>query len=294
LTRAGSGSDILYRYSSTTHEYTYLGQYLTGISSNPYINGIDSRLSRIHVSWCYRNFVLFPESAVKDAHKQQAGPNGPENNCDLNYAYSDDEGETWNSSDGEVMAKLGSAVENGIASTIRTGARGARIFEIPMGSGILNQEAQCADWIGGFWVLNREKSNGKETWMVYHRDPKGLETTCQIPIRADLLGTWLKRPIMSTSPPTEIGARGSICVDRKNNVYLVLPGNSDSSLEILQARSEDKHEKFETVWRCENGYDGEPLVDVQRLETSDTLSLFTRTDKNGGGIRSVAVVDFYL
>jgi hypothetical protein len=31
--------------------------------------------------------------------------------------------------------------------------------------------------------------------------------------------------------------------------------------------------KFETVW-TRNGFDGECLVDVQRLEVSDTLSVF--------------------
>lgn len=183
LIRAGSGSDILYRYSPLTHEYTYLGQYLTGVSSNPYINGIDSRLSRIHVSWCYRKFIEFPTSALENAHKQQAGPNGPENNCDLNYAYSDDFGETWRSSDGEVMARLGGEQMNGIEVTIKNGAKGARVFEIPMGSGILNQEAQCADWAGGFWALNREKLDMQETWMVYYRDPKGLYFEIAVCIR---------------------------------------------------------------------------------------------------------------
>jgi hypothetical protein len=173
-TRAGAGSDILYRYSSITHEYTYLGQYLTGISSNPYINGMDSRMSRIHVSWCYRLFVAVPVETTKDAYKQQAGPNGPENNCDLYYTYSDDAGVTWKSTDGEVMAKLRSQDEPGLASTIRPGAKGARVFEIPAGSGILNQEAQAADWKGGFWALNRERIGGKEIWIVYRRNPKGM------------------------------------------------------------------------------------------------------------------------
>lgn len=117
---------------------------------------------------------MFAASALENAHKQQAGPNGPENNCDLNYAYSDDFGETWNNSHGDVMAKLGGEQENGIEVTIKNGAKGARVFEIPMGSGILNQEAQCADWAGGFWAVNREKLDMQETWVVYYRDPKGL------------------------------------------------------------------------------------------------------------------------
>jgi hypothetical protein len=170
--RAGLGSDILYRYSSITHQYLYLGQYLTGVSNSPYINGLDYRQSRIHVSWCYRNCIQFDTSASPEAHKQQAGPNGPENNYDLNYAFSEDRGETWRSSDGLVMAKLGSK-EGEIETTIKPDAKGARVFEIPMLSGILNQEGQAADWDGGFWALNRENVEGNEFWLVYYRDFSG-------------------------------------------------------------------------------------------------------------------------
>src|SRR6266536_4926433 len=103
--RAGLRSDILYRYSSVAHQYTHLGQYLNGVSNSPYINGLDYRLSRLHVSWCYRNFVPFDPSS--NPHKQQASPNGPENSHDLNYAYSDDLGDTWKGSDGKIMAMIG-------------------------------------------------------------------------------------------------------------------------------------------------------------------------------------------
>lgn len=163
----------MFRYSSSTHTYTYLGQHLTGISNNPYINGIDYRLSRLHISWCYRNFVAFPDSAGADAHKQQAGPNGPQNNFDLNYAFSDDIGQTWKNSACRLLADLRGSKDGSVESSIKPGAEGARVFEIPMNSGILNQEGQAADWGGGFWVLNREKVSGTEKWIVYHRDANG-------------------------------------------------------------------------------------------------------------------------
>ncbi|KAF8866422.1 hypothetical protein BDZ45DRAFT_667700 [Acephala macrosclerotiorum] len=276
--QAGSGSDILYRYSSSTHEYTYLGQQLTGISNNPYINGIDYRLSRLHISWCYRNFITFPNSARENAHKQQAGPNGPENNFDLNYAFSDDLGQTWRNSACRLLADLRGWKDGSVENTIKPGAEGARVFEIPMHSGILNQESQAADWDGGFWVLNREKVSGTETWIVYRRNVNGQ---------------WTKIFLQSSSPPTETGARGSLCVDRESNVYAILPGNTDSSLAIMQARKEHNYAKFEQVW-LGHGFDGEPLVDVQRLENSDNLSVFIGTSKEEDGTGSVAVLDFKL
>ena len=142
------------------------------------MNGIDYRLARLHISWCYRNFIAIPASASNNtnAHKQQAGPNGPENNHDLNYASSTDLGLTWQNSNGKVLARLGCGIDEEERRSIVPTSDGVRVFEIPMGSGILNQEAQCADWEGGFWVLNRERRKGEEKWMVYWRDVEGMLT----------------------------------------------------------------------------------------------------------------------
>ena len=95
----------------------------------------------------------------------------------------------------------------------------------------------------------------------------------------------------SISPPTETGARGSICVDRKNHIYLILPGNVDSSLVVMRAR--EANTEFEPIW-IGKGFDGEPLVDVQRLEGSDVLSIFTRTVKDTNAAAQVVVLDFNL
>jgi hypothetical protein len=96
-----------------------------------------------------------------------------------------------------------------------------------------------------------------------------------------------------TSLPTETGSRGSICVDRANNVYLILPGNLDSSLSIMKGRMIDGGWTFQTIW-TRDGFDGEPLVDAQRLEISNTLSVFTRTSRKADGRRDVVVMDFVL
>ena len=61
----------------------------------------------------------------------------------------------------------------------------------------------------------------------------------------------------------------------------------------MHASPADKYQNFEPIWR-EEGFDGEPLADIQRLEKSDILSIFTRTSQNIGGTRSVVVLDFLL
>jgi hypothetical protein len=66
--------------------------YLKGVNNNAYINGIDcDDKETIHVSWTYRDFV---KDGGGEGEAAQAGPNGPENNHDLYYAWSPDAGET--------------------------------------------------------------------------------------------------------------------------------------------------------------------------------------------------------
>jgi hypothetical protein len=81
-----------------------------------------------------------------------------------------------------------------------------------------------------------------------------------------------------------------MCVDLKGNIYLILPGNCDASLTVLRGRKDEGCKNFETVWRGD-GYDGEPQVDVQLLEKSDTVSIFTRTSGVG---KKVVVLDLAL
>ncbi|RAL63133.1 hypothetical protein DID88_004215 [Monilinia fructigena] len=238
--QAGLGSDILFRYYAESSKYTYIGQQLTG----------------------------------SDAHKQQAGPNGPENNYDLNYAYSDDVGKTWKSSNGNTIAVL----DGNEGNTILSGYE-ARVFGIPMGSGILNQEAQAVDWDGGFWVLNRENMSRGQQWILYHRESTG---------------NWEKSvvPAECINRPTLTGSRGSISVDSKNKLYLALPGNTDSSLSIIRVQKKGEQTVFEVIWRG-HGFDGEPSIEIQNLDGgNENLSLFTRTDKNKDGHRSIVVLDF--
>lgn len=84
-----------------------------------------------------------------------------------------------------------------------------------------------------------------------------------------------------------------MCVDRHNNVYLILPSNSDTSLSIVKCRMRGGDWAFETIWTG-YGFDGEPLVDVQRLEVSNVLSILTRTDRKADGKRQIIVMDFVL
>ena len=163
--RAGSGSDVLFKYSSDAHSYQYLGQFLTGVDNSPYINGIDYSRGIIHVSGTYRRFIEYEgvHDPKSTAHKANAGPNGPENNYNLFYIYSDDQGRTFRNSRGEALCSLPDG------GSVLPEAEGLTVFDIPVNSGIMNQESQTADIKGGFHVLNREN----EVWIHYYRAPDG-------------------------------------------------------------------------------------------------------------------------
>lgn len=169
--KAGLGNDHLYLYNGSSGLFTFVGTHLTGIQSNPYIHGMDHRNGRLHITWVYRGFVHYEgwDDPADTKHKQQAGPNGAENNHNICYAYSDDKGYTWRNSAGRVIADLR---EGG---TITNDSDGIVAFDIPKNSGLTNQEAQAVDQDGGVHVLNRDTTDGGDCsmWKHYYRSPGG-------------------------------------------------------------------------------------------------------------------------
>lgn len=168
--KAGDGSDHLFRYRAATGLWALVGTPLTGVRSNPYVHGWDvSRAGVLHVTWVYRGFVWYDgwDDPADTKHKQQAGPNGAENNHDLCYAYSEDGGTTWKNGAGAVVADLGRG------ETIANDAPGIVAWQIPKGKGLTNQEAQAVDPDGGVHVLNRDTLDGQHLWKHYFRSPEG-------------------------------------------------------------------------------------------------------------------------
>ena len=84
-----------------------------------------------------------------------------------------------------------------------------------------------------------------------------------------------------------------MCVDRRNNLYFILPNSVAESLSILRSSCDNNYQGFERVWNG-NGYDGEPLPDIRRLEASDVLSVFTRTSAGNNGYKDLVVLDINL
>jgi hypothetical protein len=274
--KAGLGDDHLYVYDASLGRYSYLGALLTGLRSNPYVHGLDYRNGRLHVTWVYRGFVHYDgwDDPADVKHKQQAGPNGAENNHNICYAYSDDEGRSWKNSQGDLIGSQepGSTVGN----TITNDSPGIVVFEIPKGHGLTNQESQAVDQEGGVHILNRDSVDGELLWKHYYRSPTD--------------GVWSQRAI---SPVTS-GKRGRLAVSRDGDLYIILPDASVSTMRLIRASRQTNYSSYETVWTG-NGLSGEPLVDIPRLEHDGVLSLFARKDATSrANEKDVVVLDFHL
>lgn len=168
--KAGLGNDHLCVYSANKGAFSLVGTHLTGIDSNPYIHGLDYHEGRLHVTWVYRGFVWYEgwDDPLDTKHKTQAGPNGADNNHDICYAYSDDQGYTWKNGHDLTTASLAHG------ETVSNHSPGIVAFAIPKGFGLTNQESQAVDQDGGVHVLNRVRDGTDGlVWKHFYRNPRG-------------------------------------------------------------------------------------------------------------------------
>ncbi|GJE93615.1 BNR repeat-containing protein [Phanerochaete sordida] len=271
--RSGLGDDWLYTY--TPHKgWSQIGRYLEGVNNNAYINGLDfDTRGVLHTTWTYRDYVNDTGQDVA----VEAGPNGPENNHDMDYASSADLGTTWTNTWGQPIANCTAG------APILPNSPGITVFSIPKYGGILNQEAQAVDAAGRVHVLNRENTTGAERWYHYWRGTARAWTRTPLPPPAALPGAH-----NITGTPTPTGKRGKL-VAAQDTLFAVLPSNAPgaSAWAVLASTAGGRFADWRVVWEEATGCDAEPLFDRSRLEEG-VLSLYL-VDQG-----EVKVVDFAL
>ncbi|KAH9895855.1 hypothetical protein C8Q73DRAFT_689790 [Cubamyces lactineus] len=266
--RSGLGDDWLYKYIPNKG-WTQIGRYLEGVNNNAYINGIDFDFrGHLQVTWTYRDYV---DDTGQDV-AVEAGPNGPENNHDMIFAFSTDLGETWLNNWNQTVANM--TAQQPIVPV----SAGITIFSIPKYGGILNQEAQTIDGEGRIHVLNRENTTGTERWYHYWRSTTSHWTRTPLPLAPELVSAN-----NVTGTPTVIGKRGKLVAppnSRHNSLLAILPSNApnSSAISILRSTAAGHFRDWEAVWEAPSGCGWEPLFDRYRLDTSaggdGVLSLF--------------------
>ncbi|KDQ57950.1 hypothetical protein JAAARDRAFT_34765 [Jaapia argillacea MUCL 33604] len=272
--RSGLGDDWLYKYVPWSG-WELVGRYLEGVNNNAYINGIDfDYKGNLQVTWTYRDYV----NDIGQNVAVEAGPNGPENNHDVDYASSPDLGQTWYNTWGQLISNTSLAAQAPILPT----SAGITVLSIPKYGGILNQEAQTVDAEGRVHVLNRENGTGIEQWFHYWRSPIGTWTRTPFPLT-------ITPPSINnvTNTPTVIGKRGKFVAlpatpspspspAGGTTLLAILPSNAPNStaLSILSSTSAASFGDWKVVWEVESGCGWEPLFDRYRLEEDGVLSLY--------------------
>ncbi|HET9933720.1 MAG TPA: BNR repeat-containing protein, partial [Polyangiaceae bacterium] len=238
---SGSGDQYLWEYDSTTHAWTSLGKYIDGIANNinAYPHGVSYTRNgtRLHVSWCWRE--------TPDANT----------NHDLVYVYSDDNGRTWNGTDGTAIGTSGSK-----AITLASGVPAVRIAQ---NRGLINQEHMAVDSQGRVHVLlshmpssqpddsNFERSRTKSEFFDYWRDTDGVWHT--VALGYSVVANF----------------RGKLAISSSNNVYAILP-----DLRIAGATSKSNFQTFALLDKSEAGrFFSDPLIDSSRLLSEDKLTI---------------------
>ncbi|KAH8109066.1 hypothetical protein DFH11DRAFT_1516044 [Phellopilus nigrolimitatus] len=265
--RSGLGDDWLYAYTPN-EGWIQVGRYLEGVNNNAYINGLDFDFQgALHVSWTYRDYVNDTGQDVA----VEAGPNGPENNHDMDYALSYDLGRTWQNNWNQTVANM-SAQWPILPSTA-----GITVFSIPKYGGILNQEAQTVDSAGRLHVLNRENTTGTEQWYHYWRSTIGHWTRTPFPLD-------IKSVNNITNTPTVTGKRGKI-LSHNSALFAVLPSNApnSSALSILASHAQQHFRDWTVVWEAPSGCSAEPLFDRYRLVNGN--------GEDGDGVLSLFLVN---
>jgi hypothetical protein len=251
---SGSGDGMIHEYDGTTHDWTggmgkfiaRTGSYTGAVSTNsttrnPYINGISYGGNRLHASWGWR---------------ENSG--GAQFNHDLNYAYSDDNGRTWNNSAGTQIGTTNS-------SFITIDSPGLLVASIPQNIGLSNQYTHYAYPDSSCHVIVAHHQSGTTTTRYHH-------------YWRNASGTWSSQALpFSGSRPKLVG---------DDNRELFLAYVSGSTLRVAKGTPN----AAQTSWSWSDIHSqtgrtegGEGQIDFTRWEAERILSAYGQVAPNSAG-----------
>lgn len=253
---SGDGNSHLWNYSGTTNAWEYMGEYMHGRTGSTtgytskcgYINGLHYTPggTRLHVSLVWRET---PTAST---------------NHDVYYAYSDDDGMTWQNSAGKTIASIN---EN---NPLHYDMDGFKIMSINEQRGLINQEGQVADSKGGIHILQSymlSSEANSSNWLG------SRQKAYMHHIYQDANGNWKSDKIA----PSLID-RGDIAVDANDNLFVLGP-----DYRVYWSKAS---ENWATWYEFDVSQDGksvaEGLFDKEMLLQHNTLSFaLAHSDMNG-------------
>ena len=323
LGQSGAGNLYISNYNSQSGEWTQGREFINGNDGAPYndsaITGINSTSTSRNP---YLNDINFgPNGTLHATFTWRETANGTANHG-LNYITSNNNGLTWLNDSANQVAGIGGSVS--IVSPGITIGSDANYFppglsnspasvDPPLGEidrlqTLINQQGQTVDAEGGVHALmwHREDPSTRSSddnafdsreaaYFHYYKNPMtGEWSRSQIP-RVDALGN-----------PLDVGSRGKIVYDENGNVFAAYlsPGiaRADSrnyldpgGLVIAGATKASNYSDWTILSFDTTLYEGEPIVDQQRLLRDNVLSVMiqdTNFNQTGVTTSNIRVFDF--
>jgi len=321
--QSGAGDLFILSYDAQTGEWGTAREFITGndgalyndfeitgitrnsSNRNPYLNDISiGPLGSLHATFTWR------ETA-----------NGTANHG-LNYITSNDNGLTWFNDSGDLIAGIGDSVSitspgitigsdtNHLTPGLSNSPAGANppLGQIDRLQTMINQQGQTVDLQGGVHALmwHREDpltyssddnafDSREAAYFHYYKNPvSGQWSQSQIP-RMDQSGN-----------PLDVGSRPKIAYDEDGNVFAAFlsPGVARTSsrnyldpggLVIAGATKSSNYSDWSILSYDTTLYEGEPLIDQQRLLRDSVLSVLiqdTNFNQLGVTTSNLRVFDF--
>lgn len=248
---SGNGHGMLEEYNGDKHDWTPgLGEFIArdmgtytvdGKKSPyrcPYLNSISYAGKRLHVSWIWRD-------RFEKTH--------PRNQHDLCYAYSDDNGRTWNNSAGNLIGETGKTF-------IHLNTSGLTVSPIPTNTGLSNQNTHFAYPDGSIHIVMLQRPKGGKRNVYHHhwRTPDGIWKSTALPF-------WGSRPkIVGTKDQSLI-----LAYTGRNQLRLAkgVPNSDKTRWEWSAIKLPGAHSCY-----------GDALLDYERWEAENVLSIYSQEE----------------
>lgn len=252
----------------SSSEGTYSENGGTSDSRNLYLHGFDYDGSgRLHASFTWR----------EGSEDITCGP-GNLANHDTGYVYSDDEGRTWRTDDGEVAA------ETGTGDLLSVDTPGHVVDPLPGDHGLINQESQAVDSRGNpHVVISYVPGRAMECLDDYADDRR--EHGQVFHLHRDTSGEWHKTELPE---PLDSFGRSQVVVDAEDRAHVVMPEGR-----VVSADPGDGWRDWSlTHDGSAVGSYGEVLVDDDRLLEDGTFSVLHQDPSSGTEPSPIRVTDF--
>lgn len=250
---------------------TYVEGSYSSTSRNGYPNGLDyGPDGKLHTIWVWRE-------------------DGGGSNHDINYASSSDSGITWRNNAGTQVANTAAG------DSLTLSDPGLIVRNLDLKQSLYNTQGQTVDRKGGVHALmwHRRQNDPAYAWQSGdpNWDPK--DSAYHHYYRDPATGNWAERMLPTqivvdgVARPLPIGRRGQILTDAAENAYAIYTTRIDAgsnsayasgNLVIAGASAASGYSDWTVLHIEDVGFNGEPLVDKERLLRDGVISVFLQED----------------